>query len=267
MKVLLREFGEDIYTWKDACYTSDGLSVDNAHIDETNIVSIMEDDRDKYFKCSVCGKIFSKANKKEWEAHTTKNDDYKKCFECRYMRSGGGANKKTEYELQEDQTFKRTVKEDEVILYCRRSYGYNNIVEKETHNNCIYNQCVNAEKANITNIFAENPEVFDTIITSDKILEVGYKIMKKYSEETRYTLKARNKIVAIANKYNIIDRFLVSYDYNDWTLYYSKKYNKLYCDGGISKYEEWNPRGLTQAQITYIFNKIAALYAGTEAAQ
>ena len=269
MKVLLRKFGDAQYVWQDAHYDENGIVSGMQHVYETNIVALTDDEADNHFQCSICGKVFSKANEEEWRKHITKRTDIEKCFECRYLKSYNPTSTHVTYERQGNGLFKKIQVENEAVLKCNVSYYSRDITNLDTHENCCHNRCVNATKISRTNFFSTHPEAFDTIISVNKILEAGYKEKDKnvYSGETMYTLKGKNKIQAIVNKMSIVDYFVVSYRRNYWNVVYSKKYNKLYEMTYSDVYKEWRPSEMSNETIAYIFNVISKLYSGTEDTQ
>ena len=54
MKVLLREFGNEQYVWKNVKIDSDtSFIVDGKRVLQTNVVSVFRDNRTNFVKCSM----------------------------------------------------------------------------------------------------------------------------------------------------------------------------------------------------------------------
>lgn len=58
MKLLLRQFGDECYVWKNAEMNDEKtFIVDGRTVNQGNVVSIYRDNRNKFVKCSHCGTI------------------------------------------------------------------------------------------------------------------------------------------------------------------------------------------------------------------
>jgi hypothetical protein len=112
----------------------------------------------------------------------------------------------------------------------------------------------------IEDIFTKNPGIFDDIITSDKIINAGYKTRLQWNGTyTAYQLNGRNQIYALVNNLNIVDSFIIRYHNYEWRVFYSKMKNELYYDRrGV--YGVWNPSEVSDSTVRYIKNKISELY-------
>lgn len=261
MKILIRELGLEQYVWKDATYAAKGFLVEGVRdaIAMTNIVSILNDNRNQYVKCAICGEVFRKGSKK-WENHIQKTTDTSKCFECRHLRTNSTKKLNSKYVLQDNGKYINTTK-TEMELICSRDCSYHNINSEQARECCVYNRCVNAESTPVTDFFTDNKGVFDEIITVDRILKKGYTSRHQGTTYTRYKLKARQTIYAHVNNKNIVDYFRVLHGDRCWTLYYSKKFDKLYSQDSRGRYCEWNPSfHLERSTIENVHKKIAELY-------
>ena len=263
MKILLRNFNNEVYVWKDAKYSKNGFVVDDTTVYETNVVSIHKDNRNQYVRCSACGEIFRKGSAK-WEKHKQPITDASKCFTCKYLRTHNAKANGTKYKALADGKYEQIVKYTTELVCCV-GWKNNPIDSDKARESCALNACRNAEERPISDIFSNMPGVFDDIITVDKILKAGYNERNEYPHESRYRLKARNTIFAYVNNANILDHFAVEYRYNRWTVYYSKKYHKLftYTSGPYGQiYKEWRPSTYDMPANTSenILKKIASLY-------
>ena len=258
MDILVRRFNDEPYVWKKAKFVNGKIMVDGHPCAEPEIVSIRNDARKQYVYCSGCGTYFRKGSKKI-EEHKAGCDDTSKCFDCKHLSYRRGDILSHKYTTLADGKYIVTTKQ-KTSLYCTRSWY--DINSQEARDRCVYNRCKNATMETPKCFFLNNPGAFDHIVTVDKILEVGYKNARfdSWNNNTYYTLKGRNTIVATVNKLNIIESFRVSYKNYTYTIYYSKKYNELYVNDNGSTYSKWNPCNMPNDTRTYIKNKIAALY-------
>ena len=259
MDVLMRTLDKEPYVWTKAKFVNGKIIVNNKEVYESDIVSIRNDVRKRYVKCSACGKYFKKGSKKI-EQHKEPCTDSHLCFGCNYLRQRVKEHKLQKYELLENGNYISKSK-SEVFLYCAKNYSYPSINKQEARDSCIYNKCQNATIVDTSGFFITHPGAFDDIITIDKILECGYKQVWEtcYDKRTTYLLKAKNRIEAIVNKLNIVEGFHVYYRTREWTVFYSKKYNELYTQSN-STYVRWNPHGISLDVVNRIKEKIAKLY-------
>lgn len=260
MKILLRKFDGKEYVWEDAEYKKDRFYVGGTPVYETGIVSIIDDERDQYVKCSNCGKIFKK-DSPEIEKHKNKYKDINTCFSCIYKRHYNNVILNTNYECISDGVFKYT-KEEKVDVVCNSQYRYNGqpcIGTEEAQNQCIHKKCADATYDAFTDFFIENPGAFDDIITIDKIITAGYRDVIDGAIETHYLMRGKNKIYAVVNSMSIVDHFRIEYYSDCWDIVYSKKLNKLFSIG-YTNYTEWEPSRVPASTREYIKNKIAQLY-------
>ena len=84
MKILLRNHNGEQYVWKTAKYEGNYFRVDGANISPTNIVSVINDNRKNYIKCSSCGKVFRKGDPK-FDKHKRESATPAACLGCMYL--------------------------------------------------------------------------------------------------------------------------------------------------------------------------------------
>ena len=111
-------------------------------------------------------------------------------------------------------------------------------------------------------IFTIYPQIFDDIITVDRILDKGFKERAvDRSGNVSYILKSKYKITAIVNKMNIVDHFIISYYSREWSVVYSKKYDMFFvCSGGEYRNLE-SRRDIPEKTLDGIKSEITSLYA------
>lgn len=261
MKVLLKSYDGKCYVWKDATYSKSGFVVNGDVIRETDIISVMDDNRSKFVTCSECGEIFAK-DSPEIEKHKMRYKDTNTCLTCAYLRPCESSAPTTSYEHISGARYHVVNKYDARMTCCRSSWSRRcDIGTEEAMNACIHKKCSNATMIEVNDIFTKNPGIFDDIITIDRVVEVGYKSMRNEYNGiyTAYALNGRNQIEARVNSAGIVEDFIIRYGRNSYMVMYSKQLNKLYkCNGSI--YIEWNPSEIKDSVKAYITKKIAALY-------
>lgn len=259
MKVLVRTYEGKEYVWLDATYDKEHNCFRNEKTKffEKNVVSVFEDNRNDFVKCSVCGQAFKKGSE-EIKTHTTPITDNSKCFDCPSLRTSNRNNNVRKYELIAGNNYRETAT-NTVDLMCSRCYPYVGINTETARKKCVHNICANAKMLEFSDFFTENPNAFDRIITADVIEESGYSEKYRSGNYCEYRLHLRNNVWAVANTLGIIDHFIVIYRRENYDVYYSKKYNKLFYASN-NRYKEWNPDIMPESSKNLILNKIAELY-------
>lgn len=263
MKLLLRQFNDECYVWKNGSMKDEThFIVDGKSVLQTDVISISRDNRSKFVKCSACGGIL-KNTEEAIKEHRLKSTTSATCMGCQYLRESNSKTKSIKYVLQDNGKYVSTIKK-EMRLLCSRGWGARyDINSKEARDGCKYKCCIDARMDGFKDIFMEYPGIFDDMITVDCVLDAGFTERTKKSNGTSlYTLKGRDNIIAIVNAINIVDSFQVSRYSHDWTIVYSKKYNEFYCTWG-GKYHKWNPTEdmMPHETMQRIKNKIVRLYA------
>lgn len=263
MKAFLRNINGEQYVWKDVEYANGRFKVNDREIQYRDIISIADDNRNKFVKCSACGKEFLK-DSEEWYNHITKTTDTSKCFTCKYLSETNNTVSKTTYELAENGEY-AAIKKYKTRLRCCNQYPTVPIATTEARDRCAYNRCINASPISVTDIFTEYPGVFDSMATVKQVIKYGYKETWSDNRCTKYRLKGKNNIVVIINSMQIVDHIDVNYKRHYYRIYYSEKYNKYFTEkyaGAQYTYVEWaNPYGMSLETFDYIKKKIASLYA------
>ena len=241
MQILLREYGNEDYVWVTAKHNGDYFVVDGELIEEYRVVSVINDNRKNYIRCSSCGKVFPKSGKK-FEKHKEAARGITPCLQCRKIRATELTGNKVKYVINDDGTYTRKM-ETKVDLRCQQHFWEDYPLDSdEAIAGCKYRRCGDAHGMEITDTFTKCPGIFDDIITIDKILDNGYEKIGYYdSNSTEYVLNVEFGISAWVNKLGIIDRFsIASPEGWNYYVYYSKKYNEFFdCDCG-GRYIAWN---------------------------
>jgi hypothetical protein len=255
----MREFCGEPYVWKTAKYTERGFVVNKEGIDEYNIVSIINDNRKNYVKCSCCGKIFPK-NGKKFAKHQEAASTIAPCLKCRKLKSNEITNPEVKYVANDDGTY--TKKSETIVnLVCNYSLWTNfNCNSSDAIKNCKYRQCGSAKAQEICDTFTMLPGLFDDIITVDKILENGDAHIN-WSDEwmTEYQLDEEICLCAHVNNLGIVDRFYIDHPDGCYYFWYSKKYDEFFWTD-CTNYIIWNPQSMRNEDKDRIKNCIRKLY-------
>lgn len=263
MKILLRDYYDERYVWKTAKYNNHKFYVDGDSMMESNVVSIINDNRKNYIECSCCGQVFRRGDRR-FETHKANAIKPETCFDCPHLCTENEMLTKTSFAINADGCFVRKT-EEEVILTCAKGgYWSNyNIKSRDAINSCKKRLCADAEEINIVDFFTMNPGVFDDIITIDSLLDNGYDVMMHDRNGFAEDIIAEEDytIGVIVNRLGIVDRFYVWYRGDKYNIYYSKRYNELYTNMNQNReYTIWNPVELGTEIRNEIKAHIAKLY-------
>lgn len=257
MKVLLRRYGEKYYVWKDAVWKDGWYYVDRESINQSDIISIKEDDREKFVRCLNCG-AFIKDDPESIEKHFADEEAKKDCFNCGCLRVNNTNNVDVVYKKNEDGTYHQTRNAD-VFLLCSQFWPHKNIDSQDIHKGCIYHRCRHAGVQKISDVFVEHPGLFDKQITVDVLKAKGFEYEGYRNGYFEYDLKLRGSLKACVNELGIVDHFLVKYRYYSANAYYSEKYDKLiYAYRG--EYCDHNRVNVSESKHNSAKAKISALY-------
>lgn len=259
MKILMREFCGEPYVWKTAKYDEQGFVVNGNHIDECNIVSIINDNRKNYVKCSCCGKIFPK-NGKKFAKHQELASTIAPCLKCRKMITSERSDLKVKYVSNGDGTY---TKKSETIVTLNCNYSLWNTFKCDSPQaieNCKFRGCGSAKAQEICDTFTMLPGLFDDIITVDNILDNG-NVHINWSDEwmTEYQLDEEIGLCAHVNNLGIVDRFYIDYPNGCHYIWYSKKYDEFFWTD-CANYTIWNPNSMRNEDKDRIKDCIRKLY-------
>lgn len=224
-RILLRKD----YRWHDASWDSkkNRISVGRNNYSETEIVSVENDPRTKYVKCSACGD-FIKNTKKEIEAHAAMSKSSEACLHCNNLYVEEKDTIKESFVKNEDGTYTKT-KKTACQLLCGYSYGSHQIDTDKARSHCRYRNCNANTIAKIDNVFLNYPGVFDDIAMVDALDTSKWEIYTRHSNDhITFKLKSRYNILVYTTNLGIVDRFICSYRSNNHEIMYSKKYDKMF---------------------------------------
>ena len=260
MKILLREYNDQQYVWVTAKYDGYKFIVNGRKQYETNIVSVINDNRKNYVICSSCGKMFPKKGKK-FTKHKEEARTINPCLTCRNMIANEKTETTTKYVINDDGTFTRKM-ETVVNLFCNSHFWTTpQCNSEEAINGCKLRQCETAKGEEIHDIFTDLPGIFDDIITVDKILDNGYEqINWQDACVAEYSINSSIGLRAYVNRLGIVDKFYIdTYEYGGY-VWYSKKYDEFFTYSSHDTYTIWMPRGLNKEDELGIKAHIRKLY-------
>ena len=236
MKILLRRYYDLEYVWVTAKYNGKYFVVGEDEHPEVNVISVMNDNRKNYIRCSNCGQIFPKRGNK-FDMHKKLSSGIDACMKCRSLYVRHAKEDKCRYSQNADGTFTQN-RMSTVRLMCTANYCDYDITSQDAISRCKFRQCENASETAITDIFLEKPGIFDAMITVDKILDNRNKeIICESSAFTDYLVNEELCLIARVNRIGIVDKWIIgTNDGYDEMFYYSKKYNELYRADYSEKY-------------------------------
>ena len=257
MKVLLRKYDNKYYVWKDATWKDGGYYVGDEQITQTNILSIKEDNREKYVLCCNCGAII-KDDPVSIEKHFADEEAKKNCFECRSLRVDNFHNVNITYVKNEDGTYHQT-KNADVVLRCTQYWPSRDINNPDINSGCLYHRCRKLGTRPISDVFMKYPGLFDKQITVDLLQSKGFEYECCRNGYFEYDLKLRGTLKACVNELGIVDHFIIRYRYSSAHVYYSEKYNELFyvCSGDYCSRDDTD---VSESKHNAVKAKISALY-------
>lgn len=261
MQILLRSYEGRQYVWVQAKYDKGKFIVNGNEQRETNVVSIVNDNRKNYVQCSSCGKVFRKGDAK-FDIHKEDATSTKVCLNCPHVCASHERTIRRKYVINADGTYRRQT-EQSVDLVCSKGFmwSYPDINSALAIENCKLRQCGNAIAKEIQDIFTQYPGIFDDIITADRILDTGYVDVPEYSYYfTVYALSDKYDIKAYVNDLSIVDCFQIYFEGDSQCVWYSKKYDEIFMEGTGACYTPWTCRRLTTQQRMEIKEIFAKLY-------
>ena len=220
---------------------------------EYNIMSIKNDERTTFMKCSYCGEIVSNTPEGIAE-HLTKKQN---CLKCGLVTSSTIKELDVSYEKQDDGTY---IKEQKTSckLYCSNSWSNVEIDSPDIAHACKYQGCTKDRLTPLGGFFSKYPNAFDTVATVDALGD-NWKYTYRAGINCMYEYKGRQRIVAVVNHMGIITQFEYSYYDNTYTFVYSAKYNKIIWINGYN-YSDTCCSSIKERTLTVLMNIIKEIY-------
>ena len=268
MQVLLRNYDNKAYVWKNATYKNghyyimdNGLEI---QIYEPHIVSVKGMPKNKVM-CNHCKELIDDTPE-AIEAHFKKSEEKRDCLNCRYIKFdkiGGVANRS----INKDECGTYVIKEEYCAkLICRQStWTYGPIDdERYVHRNCYHFACRRYGVNKEYDFFKKYPGAFDTAITVDHLIAKKLSSDGYSSGYFLYDMKSRGTIKACVNDSGIVECFMLEMsDCGRHYFVYSEKYDKLFYRGGDA-YKEDAPYWIKARKIEEMKTKIKKLYEGAK---
>ena len=262
MKILLRNWKESHYVWKDAIWIRGRFFTepDKIEIYPINILAIKDDERaDKYVMCAHCGAMV-KNDPASIEAHFAEMEAQRDCTKCKNLRESTIDTVKANYTKNADGTYtaEKTIL---MSLRCRVDY-YNSpdVNSDRAKQLCVYHQCRRRGMQKISDIFTMYPGIFDKNATADALVAKKYVHDGYRNEFFEYDLKCRNTVKACVNEAGVIDHFIIKSRGYSYIAFYSAKYDKIFWTENGRDYTESMPYYMTENKLEMAKKKIVELY-------
>lgn len=261
MKVLLMYHHGSYLVWEDATKEAGEYVVSGKVVPETNIISVIEEDNSLGFvRCSNCGEIILNTEQ-DIEKHRNKYLDVETCIGCRYMKRRDKTTVSSRAIKEKDGLY--SLEETTLsTLYCNYHWTNDCIGSKAAQNHCRYRGCKDATFDNRELFFDKYPGAFDDIITVDTLVEKRCEFIDAEGY-VKYRVKSRNNLQAYTVN-GLVVFFYLTYRGREYNLYFSKRYNKLFCCSYDSTkfvpFSKENICNIPEETVEYIFNKIYKLY-------
>ena len=259
MKVLLRSD----YAWHEAKWNTvtNSFNIDGGadSINEAQIISVKDDNRNKYVKCQGCGETIlntPSAIKKHYELSKTS----KTCLSCGSCRRKNTKTMDEKFAINDDGTYNITTKTN-AKLYCNYDYwGYPDIDSEDARKKCKYARCEAEGMETYKDIFSKYPGIFDDILTIDILLKKKWILI--YRDSAGYsTLKIpiNFNLYAVVTPQGFVDFFYYQYRNSQFQLIYSPKYAKIIWKRW-NEYRENKPSEVSDSVLEKITKKVIELY-------
>ena len=260
MKILVLDKNNN-FVWKEVEYQKGRfISTENPNnaYGVGHIYALKDDNRNKTVICSRCGKEI-KNTPSAIKAHQNMINKPNKCFECTLMKKQNEKLVHEKFTLNEDGTYTETTK-GSVNLVCSADYWQRPDINSETARNvCRYKGCETAQFRQIEDFWTKYPNAFNEFITIDRIIDTGYKSMRKYTHHIDFQLKGRGNLTACVNDKGLCYKIVLDYKRRTYDLRYSKKYDRVW----INKYGELRDIsyiGMSEDTEEAVVKKLKALY-------
>jgi hypothetical protein len=259
MKILLREYENERYVWKDAEYTSYGFVCNDEIVCETNIITVKDDNRKDYVICAHCGSII-KNTAEAIEAHFAEQEAKRDCFKCGSLRKYNVNTSKAEFTKNMDGSYVVTETYTAGLRCGQNWYNGPAIDSEDAKKICLYYRCRRHGVQSIADIFTKYPDPFDKHITVDMLNDKNFPYECMANRCFEYDLKCRSTVKACVNELGIVDHFIIKHRSRGYIAYYSAKYDKLFFTIDGRHYEDSIPSGISETKFNQAYAKISAIY-------
>lgn len=261
MRILLRNYDDKPYVWKDAEYKDEQYFLDGKRIYETEIAAV-DGIKTDHVVCKTCGEVILNTPE-AIEAHYAKRERERDCASCERLQfSRNEPMPKRKLVDIGNGTFQVT-EEFTSKLFCKDGWRTREMTDQYTLQRCSYMQCRANGVRQFNDIFHKYPGVFDTTVTVDALLAKKFKYNGTQGSYFVYDMRSRGTIKALVNKLGIVECFQVSSNGAKVRYYYSEKYDKLFYASNVI-YIEGYPCWFREAKFDEAHDKIKALYEGAK---
>lgn len=262
MKILLRNWEDSHYVWKDATWIGGKFFTEPGKdaINHINILAIKNDERaEKYVMCAHCGAMV-KNDPVSIEAHFAEVEAKRDCLKCQYLYERVITTTNKKYTKNEDGTYD-IVKNVNASLRCKQEYySPPEINSDRAKQICHFYKCRRRGMQEISDTFTKYPGVFDKSVTIDTLIAKKYVYESYIDGFFEYDLKCRNTVKACVNNAGIVDHFVIKSRGHRYIAFYSAKYNKVFWIANGRDYTETMPYYMTDNKLETAMKKISDLY-------
>lgn len=262
MKVLLRNYNNQYYVWKEATYFDDSYYILTDNRDEVwefQVLAVADDDRVGYVRCAYCGALI-KNDEESIERHYAEMEAKKDCATCSNLRAYGDKMTVSKALSENDDGTYNVTEVYKTELGCKVSRYSTELLNSEAAiRNCKFNQCRRHGVRPLKDAFVKYPGLFEKQITVDMLNAKKFTFDKYNNGYYEYDLKMRGTLKACVNTMGIVDHFVMYKGGWRYNFYYSDKYKKIFFLSW-NKYCEDTRDWVTSAKEEQIINKLSKLY-------
>ena len=191
----------------------------------TDIVAVDGELKSLFVICGCCGTIIPNTQE-ERDKHTSAASSSESCLKCSSLTTRKNTIDSVKRTKNDDGTYKV-----EEVSTCTLQCGYYrnvNIEDPRARTSCKYRGCTADKLYTISNIHIDNPGAFDKFATVDALDAKQWTFERRISGQYYFKARKRFTLRAVVNNIGIIDRFIYSYNSNDYGFVYSHKYGKIF---------------------------------------
>lgn len=265
MKVLLRSD----YKWHDVTYDMGKDTIFEALPDtsskkkvyECDIISIQDDDRQKYLTCANCGTIIFN-DPKEIRKHLALSHSSKACFGCRLFRQIQRDEISSNIQKQKDGRY-ILISKKEVGFICGKGSYYSriNIDSPQARQSCMYANCTRQTLQPLSRgIFDDYPDPFEDVVTIDALNKEKWQFEENYGDHFIFAATGKIRLLAHVNNKGIIRHFKYIKRNRVFRFVYSPKYEQIFWFDYYGDIYKTTNDDCSEAALKTILNKVKEVY-------
>ena len=260
MRILIRNWEDKEYVWKDATYRDNNYYVDDRLVLIINIAAVENHPMIGYVACASCGALI-RNTPEDIEAHYVESEAKRDCKKCDRLKFSSYREVVERQLVEKEDGVYEVIEKFTSPLYCGMTYGSVPVTSPRATQICKYYSCRRQGVTTPNDIFTAYPGVFDTAITADVLVEKKLRFDGWNRDFFRYDMKSRNTIKACVNKSGIVECFYATSNGGGTYFYYSEKYDKLFYRDG-ARYREGKPAWFRDNKFEEVHKRVKALYEG-----